>query len=190
VTRQILLLAVLTACARLMKTRTLLPLLLTLAHCLHLMQPVGALPRGLLAAFPNGVFTAALALTVVTAFCLWRFRRMLEEKPELWALPQGEAASMPEPDLPMAIDPGRLAAFGKSYSLSRQEFSVMAMLAQGRSTADISRAMHVTEKTVRNYVSRMLQKTEVPNRAALMALFAAQSPDPAGAAEQGEYNSS
>ncbi|MDR2668359.1 MAG: hypothetical protein LBC14_00225, partial [Desulfovibrio sp.] len=62
VARQTLLLAVLTACARLMKTHTLLPLLLTPAHCLHLMQPVGAVSRGFLAAFPNGVFTAALVL--------------------------------------------------------------------------------------------------------------------------------
>jgi DNA-binding CsgD family transcriptional regulator len=153
------------------------------------MQPVGAVSRGFLAAFPNGVFTAALVLAAGTAFCLWRFRCLLRAKPELWELSQGKAASMPAPSLPTAVDPGRLAAFGKNYSLSRQEFSVMAMLAQGRSTADISRAMNVTEKTVRNYVSRMLQKTEVPNRVALIALFAAQSPAPAGAAKQDESSS-
>jgi DNA-binding CsgD family transcriptional regulator len=189
VTRQTLLLAVLTVCARLMKTHNLLPLLLTLAHCLHLMQAVGALPRGLLAVFPYGVFAVALFLAVGTVCCLWSFRSLLIRKPKLWALPQEKVASMPEAGLPMEVDPGRLAAFAKNYGLSRQEFSVMAMLVEGRSTDDIAKVMNVAESTVRKYVSRMLQKTAVPNRVALMALFAAQNPAIAGTAEHDKSGS-
>jgi DNA-binding CsgD family transcriptional regulator len=120
------------------------------------------------------------ALILVLAFCFlaWRLRFALADLPSA----DDKDMSMPK-DLSAVREPARLAAFMTTHGLSRQEMQVMVMLVQRRSTKDIATAMKVAEKTVGTYVSRMLQKTKVPNRAALMALFTAQTPAPA---EQGE----
>jgi DNA-binding CsgD family transcriptional regulator len=164
VTRQTLLLAVLTTCARLMKTHTILPLLLTLAHCLHLMQPVGALPRGLLAAFPNGVFTAALALAAGTAFCLWRFRRLLLENPELWELPLEKNAA-PEPDME------KFHAFAAAHDLTKREQELLLGLLRGKGLENLGREFGVALSTVYYHQTGILKKTGMPSRSNLLRYF-------------------
>ncbi|MDR1686968.1 MAG: helix-turn-helix transcriptional regulator, partial [Desulfovibrio sp.] len=164
VTRQTLLLAVLTACARLMKPHRLLPLLLTLAHCLHLMQPVGALPRGLLSAFPNGVFAVALLLAVGTACCLWRFRRLLEEKPKLWELPPAKNTTS-EPDM------GKFHAFAAAYDLTKREQELLLGLIRGKSLEDLARELGVALSTVRYHQTGILKKAGMSSRSKLLRCF-------------------
>jgi DNA-binding CsgD family transcriptional regulator len=164
VTRQTLLLAVLTACARLMKTHTLLPLLLTLAHCLHLMQPVGALSRGLLSAFPNGVFTAALVLMTGTTFCLWRFHRLLLEKAELWELPPAKTAA-PEADME------KFHAFAAAHDLTKREQELLLGLIGGATMEDLGRAFGVALSTVRYHQTGILKKTGMTSRSNLLRYF-------------------
>jgi len=170
--QQILLLAVYTTTARLMKHHAVLPLLLSLAHCLYLGNVCGSALRGRIAALPYVMAAASLLLAAGIALCLWRLKLLRAEKPGLWGMPAD--ASLPEQGLPLAPNPARLAAFGKIWGLSNQELVVVEMLARRRSTKDIAVGMKVKESTVRNYVLRILRKTEVHDRAALLALFFAQ----------------
>jgi DNA-binding CsgD family transcriptional regulator len=164
VIRQTLLLAVFTVCARLMKTRTLLPLLLSLAYCLHLMQFVGAMTRNLPAVFPSGVFVAALALATGTAFCLWRFRRLLEEKPELWDLPEKENAAS-EPDME------KFHAFAAVHDLTGREQEILLGLIRGASLENLGREFGVALSTVRYHQTGILKKTGMPSRSSLLRYF-------------------
>ena len=56
--------------------------------------------------------------------------------------------------------------------LSDRERDVLRLLARGLSNADIARQLHLSEGTVRNYVSAVLAKLGVSDRAqaAIMAL--------------------
>jgi DNA-binding NarL/FixJ family response regulator len=57
-------------------------------------------------------------------------------------------------------------------ALSERELDVLRLLARGYSNADIARQLYLSEGTVRNYVSGILTKLEVPDRtrAAVLAL--------------------
>lgn len=57
-------------------------------------------------------------------------------------------------------------------SLSERELDVLRLLARGLSNADIARRLHLSEGTVRNYVSAIFTKLDVSDRtqAAVMAL--------------------
>ena len=183
--RQGVFLATLLLAVRLIRNSTRLPLAFALAHIL---TSIGAMAGNAIArALENLALKGGLALCLVLAFAvlLLRLRGYLSALP----LTRDEDMPMPEPGLRITPVSDRLAAFGKTYGLSGQENMVMELLAQRRSTEDIAKAMNVAEKTVRTYVSRMLQKTKVPNRAALITLFTAHSPAPAEAAEQGESGS-
>lgn len=48
--------------------------------------------------------------------------------------------------------------------LSDRQVEVLLELAKGKSNAEIGRALNLSEKTVRNYVSAMLQKLDLSNR--------------------------
>jgi DNA-binding CsgD family transcriptional regulator len=176
VTRQTLLLAVLTVCARLLKTHTLLPLLLTLAHCLHLMQPIGALPRGLLAAFPNGVFTTALTLAVGTAFCLWRFRRLLLEMPELWELSRNEGGKEAGAEAAEEPDPEKLHAFAAGYGLTKREIEVLRGVVRIMDMDAISKELGVSIHTARFHLRGLLSKTTMVSRQRLHTFYSAWKP--------------
>ena len=56
--------------------------------------------------------------------------------------------------------------------LSERELDVLRLLARGYSNPDIARQLYLSEGTVRNYVSAILTKLEVPDRtrAAVLAL--------------------
>lgn len=51
--------------------------------------------------------------------------------------------------------------------LSEREISVLAELAQGKTNAEISQSLHLSEKTVRNHVSAILEKLHLSNRVEL-----------------------
>lgn len=49
-------------------------------------------------------------------------------------------------------------------ALSERELDVLALLAKGRTNAEIGSALNLSEKTVRNYVSMILEKLHFSNR--------------------------
>lgn len=53
----------------------------------------------------------------------------------------------------------------KLNSLTGQEKQVLALIAKGKTNKEIGEAMHLTEKTIRNYVSQIFLKLELSNRA-------------------------
>lgn len=179
--RQGVFLATLVLAPRLMRNSKRLPFSFAFAYAMMVFAPLvgSAIARVL----ENAVLkdTLAIIFALAAALLLLRLRLALFGMP----LAGEEDSPTPRPDLPITPDPGRLAAFAITYGLSGQEIFVMEMLVQRHPTQDIAKSMNVMESTVRNYVARMLKKTAVPNRAALMALFAAQNPVPPEAAEQG-----
>jgi LuxR family maltose regulon positive regulatory protein len=65
-----------------------------------------------------------------------------------------------------------------SDSLSPREREVSALLAQGRTNAEIARALYISEVTVKVHVRHILQKLGVRNRAEAAVLVATQTPTP------------
>jgi DNA-binding NarL/FixJ family response regulator len=51
-------------------------------------------------------------------------------------------------------------------ALSGRELQVLNLIAAGRSNPDIARALFLSEKTIRNHVSSIFAKIDVPNRSA------------------------
>lgn len=49
--------------------------------------------------------------------------------------------------------------------LTAQEMQVLSLIAEGRTNREIAEALYLSEGTVRNYVSGILSKLEVSNRA-------------------------
>jgi DNA-binding NarL/FixJ family response regulator len=72
---------------------------------------------------------------------------------------------------------------GEEYSthLTQRESDVLRMVAQGANNAEIAAELHLGQKTVRNYVSRIYQKLELSNRSQISTYLArtegARSPD-------------
>jgi DNA-binding CsgD family transcriptional regulator len=164
--REILLLAAFTVCARLMKTHTLLPLLLALAHCLYLTQLGGEFLRGRLAALPYGVFTAALVLAGATACCLWRFRRLLLDKPQLWEFPPVKKAAP-------SLDTENIQRFAVAHDLTPREREVFFGLIRGASLEDLGRDLGVSLSTIRYHQTGLLRKTGMSSRRKLLDHFIA-----------------
>lgn len=63
----------------------------------------------------------------------------------------------------------RAAAFA---GLSEQELRVLALVAEGKTNREIGKALHLSEKTVRNYVSEVLAKLGLTSRAQAAAYAA------------------
>jgi DNA-binding NarL/FixJ family response regulator len=59
-------------------------------------------------------------------------------------------------------------------SLSQREMDVLTEVARGRTNAEIGQSLNLQEKTVRNYVSSILEKLELGNRIEL-AIYAVQN---------------
>lgn len=57
------------------------------------------------------------------------------------------------------------------YKLSSRETEVLQYLLRGKSTADIALSMFITEKSVRNYISRLFEKTGAKSRVELISMF-------------------
>ena len=179
--RWTLMLATLLLAERLAHNRKRLPLFFALAYALMLFAslPGSAIARAL----EDTAAKAGLSFGLALAFALLALRL----RGALAGLPMSRDAGMPTPErgVPTGAAPARLAAFGKTHGLSAKEMRVMETLEQGRSSEEIAKALDVTESTVRTYVSRMLQKTDAPNRAALMALYENTKPAPAEPGDRG-----
>ncbi len=70
-------------------------------------------------------------------------------------------------------DVERLAEGSVFAELTEQELRVLALVAEGQTNKEIARALHLSNGTVRNYVSNLMHKLEVGNRAEAAA-FAVQ----------------
>jgi DNA-binding NarL/FixJ family response regulator len=78
-----------------------------------------------------------------------------------------------------AIRPGPFAcctrdSVGDGDRLSPQERQVLALVAQGRTNKQVAVAMRISDKTVKNYLSKILQKLRVTRRAEAAVLFSSQ----------------
>ncbi|MEK6592623.1 MAG: response regulator transcription factor, partial [Pseudomonadota bacterium] len=60
--------------------------------------------------------------------------------------------------------------------LSAQERRVLALVAEGKTNKEIASAMHLSPKTVKNYLSRVFQKLQVTRRSEAAARFARTTP--------------
>jgi DNA-binding CsgD family transcriptional regulator len=167
--RQVVLLALFTAVARLVKTRPLLPLLLILVHNLHLTQLGGALARGPLSASPNGVFMVALVLATGTAFCLWRFRFALTKNPEIWALPE-QAENAP------ALSMDAFESFANTHDLTDREREILRGLIGGADLEEFAASLGVTVRTTRFHLTNLLKKTQTRNQRNLLSYYAVWKP--------------
>lgn len=69
--------------------------------------------------------------------------------------------------------PGRSGArgAGRPYGLTRRESEALELLAQGRSNAEIARALGIAEQTVKGHLWRLYQKLGVSNRTAAARLI-------------------
>ena len=56
-------------------------------------------------------------------------------------------------------------------SLSPQERRILALVVEGRTNKEIAKAMHLSDKTVKNYLSNAFQKMNVGRRSHAAALF-------------------
>jgi two-component system, NarL family, response regulator DevR len=61
----------------------------------------------------------------------------------------------------------RLLDAGAFRELSKREIEVLLLVAEGKSNQEIAEALTVTEKTVRNHVSSLLEKLDLRNRVEL-----------------------
>ncbi len=69
----------------------------------------------------------------------------------------------------------------KLSRLSAQEERILGMVAEGRTNREIAESIHLSDKTVKNYVSSILQKLEVQRRseaASYLARAQAREPHP------------
>jgi DNA-binding NarL/FixJ family response regulator len=76
----------------------------------------------------------------------------------------------------MPVGPGRRAGPGVGSLLSDREREVMGHIACGRSNRQIAAVLHLTEKTVKNYVNRIFAKLVVSSRAQAIVLWLSDSP--------------
>ncbi len=68
-------------------------------------------------------------------------------------------------------------------SLTEQEQKILVLIAQGKTNREIANKMYLSEKTVRNYVSNILGKLQLHNRAAAAAWAVRHGLDGRGGAE-------
>lgn len=61
-------------------------------------------------------------------------------------------------------------------SLSPQERLIMPLLAQGRTNKEIATALHLSDKTVKNYLAHIFEKLQVKRRAEAVAWYVRETP--------------
>ncbi|MEG0156661.1 MAG: LuxR C-terminal-related transcriptional regulator, partial [Anaerovoracaceae bacterium] len=64
-----------------------------------------------------------------------------------------------------------LADLASSYNITNRELEVLQFLLQGKATPEIAHVMSITDKSVQNYVSSLLSKTEMKSRGEMIAKF-------------------
>jgi two-component system response regulator DevR len=86
------------------------------------------------------------------------------------AAAQGEASLDPATTarlLQQVRELGRKAEDDAFHALSEREMQVLAEVARGKTNAEIAKALSLSEKTVRNHVSTILEKLNLTNRVEL-----------------------
>ncbi len=63
-----------------------------------------------------------------------------------------------------------LAVFAAHYTLTERESQIVALLAQGASSEEMTQTLGIKDSTLRPYISRLLKKTETDNRLHLARL--------------------
>lgn len=62
-------------------------------------------------------------------------------------------------------------AYGEENPLTAREVQVISLIAEGKDTSEIAKHLYITNGTVRNYVSVILDKLEVGNRIEAISKF-------------------
>lgn len=57
-------------------------------------------------------------------------------------------------------------------SLTKQELKVLELVAEGKTNKEIGKELYLSERTVRNYLSRVMKKLDLSNRAQAAAFYA------------------
>jgi DNA-binding NarL/FixJ family response regulator len=81
------------------------------------------------------------------------------------------AAPNPTPTSTPTPAPGRPTASAARDALSEREAEIMAVIATGRTNAQIARALFLSEKTVKNHINRIFAKLGVASRAEAIVLW-------------------
>jgi DNA-binding NarL/FixJ family response regulator len=66
------------------------------------------------------------------------------------------------------------------FTLTPQERRVLALVAEGKTNKEIGAALHLSEKTVKNYLSHAFEKLQVSRRSQAAVLFARDRCEPGG----------
>jgi DNA-binding NarL/FixJ family response regulator len=70
---------------------------------------------------------------------------------------------MPEPTIPTPS-----TATAENFSLTDREKSVLDLLSEGMSNAQIAATLYLSPRTIEKYVTNLLRKTDTNNRAELL----------------------
>ncbi|MDR2869618.1 MAG: hypothetical protein LBV04_04125 [Deferribacteraceae bacterium] len=147
------------AITKLLKTHSILPLLIVLAYSLLPMQLIGLFLRKLGMGIPYGLTIISLLLALVVGFCLWRFRHYLLLMPKLW---QAQPVQMLD-----ETESQKISAFAAAYTLNASEQNILLCLLHGDSREDTAQNVGLAVRTVRHYIYSLLRKTGMPNERAL-----------------------
>jgi DNA-binding NarL/FixJ family response regulator len=81
------------------------------------------------------------------------------------AIPVCGSSKLPESDIRRQFVP-QVAQVESNWQnhFSERECEVLVQLAQGKNNREISQILHLTEGTVKNYISRILEHLELRNR--------------------------
>lgn len=63
---------------------------------------------------------------------------------------------------------------GKKFNLSNKETIILGMISLGKVNKEIAQSLNISEKTVRNYISRIFKKINVTNRTEAASLWIRQ----------------
>ena len=72
--------------------------------------------------------------------------------------------------IPKLFEPQKAFDY-ETYQLTSREFSIIELVADGRSNREIAEALYLGEGTVRNYLSSILEKLELRDRTQLAVFF-------------------
>lgn len=78
-------------------------------------------------------------------------------------LPEPVPQAMPEPTIPTPS-----TATAENFSLTDREKSVLDLLSEGMSNAQIAATLYLSPRTIEKYVTNLLRKTDTNNRAELL----------------------
>jgi DNA-binding CsgD family transcriptional regulator len=95
----------------------------------------------------------------------------------LWGLlPKPGAMGAPAPELPPGLVAGRCAEMATACRLTRREQEILLLLAEGKTTDQISEALVISDSTVRTHAKRVHEKLGVHSQQQLirMIVFASQ----------------